>query len=212
MRIVRDHQFVRPENRGASVAIGNFDGVHLGHAHCINLARGHEAPLGVLTFEPHPREFFNPDAPPFRLMNAEARANRLEKMGVDILCELPFNRALASLEAEDFIRDIVVKGLDLRHLVVGSDFCFGKGRKGTTEMLRAFGARYGFDVTVVDLLNAGDVAVSSTAIRDALSAGDRAKPTDILATGTAAKRPRDRRKTQRAHFGNIRPPAAFIST
>ncbi|MDA0901761.1 MAG: bifunctional riboflavin kinase/FMN adenylyltransferase, partial [Proteobacteria bacterium] len=113
MHIVRDHQFVRPENRGASVAIGNFDGVHLGHAHCIDLARGHEAPLGVLTFEPHPREFFNLDAPPFRLMNAEARANRLEKMGVEILYELPFNRTLSALDAEDFICEVVVEGLSL---------------------------------------------------------------------------------------------------
>jgi riboflavin kinase/FMN adenylyltransferase len=180
MRIVRDHQFVRPENRGASVAIGNFDGVHLGHAHCIDLARGHEAPLGVLTFEPHPREFFNPDAPPFRLMNAEARANRLEKMGVEILYELPFNRTLSALDAEDFIREVVVEGLGLKHLVVGADFCFGKGRKGTTDMLRAFGARYGFDVTVVDLLNSGGVAVSSTAIRDALSSGDPRQARDML--------------------------------
>lgn len=180
MRIVRDHQFVRPENRGASVAIGNFDGVHLGHAHCIDLARGHQAPLGVLTFEPHPREFFNPDAPPFRLMNAEARANRLEKMGVEILYELPFNRTLSALDAEDFIREVVVEGLGLKHLVVGADFCFGKGRKGTTDMLRAFGARYGFDVTVVDLLNSGGVAVSSTAIRDALRSGDPRQARDML--------------------------------
>ena len=74
MRIVRDYQFTRPEDRGASVAIGNFDGVHRGHSHVIGLARRPDAPLGVVTFEPHPREVFAPDAPPFRLMNAEARA------------------------------------------------------------------------------------------------------------------------------------------
>lgn len=171
MRIVRDPQFVRPENRGASVAIGNFDGVHLGHAHVINLARRDDKPLGVLTFEPHPRQFFSPDAPPFRLMNAEARANRLAKIGVDILYELPFNKAMAALDAEEFIAQIVVGGLGLSHVVVGADFCFGKGRKGTTQMLRDFGARYGFDVTIAPLLEGQSGAVSSTAIRSALTEG-----------------------------------------
>jgi hypothetical protein len=102
MRIVRDYQFTRPEERGASVAIGNFDGVHRGHAHVIDLARRGDAPLGVVTFEPHPREFFAPDAPPFRLMNAEARANRLEKLGVEVLAELPFDAGLSGLSAKAF--------------------------------------------------------------------------------------------------------------
>jgi hypothetical protein len=111
MRIVRDYQFTRPEERGASVAIGNFDGVHRGHAHVIDLARRADAPLGVVTFEPHPREFFAPDAPPFRLMNAEARANRLEKLGVEVLAELPFDAGLSGLSAEAFARDVLGRGL-----------------------------------------------------------------------------------------------------
>src|SRR6056297_2766380 len=97
MRLLRDHQYAQAADRGASAAIGNFDGVHLGHQYVIDRARRDTAPLGVLTFEPHPRQFFAPDAPPFRLMNAEARAHRLEKLGVDILYELPFNAALAGL-------------------------------------------------------------------------------------------------------------------
>jgi hypothetical protein len=107
MRIVRDYQFTRPEDRGAAVAIGNFDGVHRGHAHVIDLARRPGAPLGVVTFEPHPREFFAPDAPPFRLMNAEARANRLEKLGVELLAELPFDAGLSGLTADAFARDVL---------------------------------------------------------------------------------------------------------
>jgi len=105
MRILRDHQHALPVNRGASAAIGNFDGVHLGHQYVIDRARNDTAPLGVLTFEPHPRQVFAPDAPPFRLMNSEARAHRLEKLGVDILYELPFNAALAGLSAEAFARE-----------------------------------------------------------------------------------------------------------
>ncbi len=171
MRTVRDHQYVRPQDRGASVAIGNFDGVHLGHQHVIDLARRDDSPLGILTFEPHPREFFARDASPFRLMNAEAKANRLEKLGVDILYELPFNRALSELEAEAFARDILSEGLGLTHVVVGADFCFGKGRIGTAKGLVEFGKRCGFDVTIAELLAGQSGAVSSTAIRTALSEG-----------------------------------------
>ena len=85
MHIIRDFQFVEPEDRGASVAIGNFDGVHVGHQSVIELARraAPDAPLGVMTFEPHPREYFAPESPPFRLMRGNARAHRLEKLGVE---------------------------------------------------------------------------------------------------------------------------------
>ncbi len=132
MRIVRDYQFVEPMDRGASVAIGNFDGVHLGHRSVIELARraANGAPLGVLTFEPHPREFFAPSAPPFRLMRREARASRLEKLGVERLYELNFNAALSSLSPEAFAREVLSEGLGLVHVVVGADFRFGKGRVG----------------------------------------------------------------------------------
>ena len=178
MRILHDPQYTRPEDRGASAAIGNFDGVHRGHRHVIDLARRPGVALGVVTFEPHPRAFFAPEAPPFRLMNAQARAHRLEKLGVEILAELPFDRHLAGLSAEAFARDVLAGGLGLSHVVVGADFCFGKGRVGTAQMLRDFGARYGFEVTVAELLEGGDGAVSSTAIRAALSEG---RPRDAAA-------------------------------
>jgi len=175
MRIVRDHSFTTGADRGASAAIGNFDGVHIGHRHVIEIAREAGArigaPLGVLTFEPHPREFFAPDAPPFRLMSAEARTHRLEKIGVERLYELPFNAALAGLSPRAFARDILAEGLGLRHLVVGADFCFGKGRAGTAAMLQDYGAEMGFGVTIAPLLEGTDGQVSSTAIRTALSEG-----------------------------------------
>ncbi len=124
-----------------------------------------------MTFEPHPREFFAPDAPPFRLMNAAARAHRLEKLGVEVLAELSFDARMAALSAEDFARIVLAEGLGLSHVVVGADFCFGKGRTGTAASLRDLGRRFGFAVTIAELLEGADGAVSSTAIRAALSEG-----------------------------------------
>ncbi|MEP3346898.1 MAG: bifunctional riboflavin kinase/FAD synthetase [Litoreibacter sp.] len=173
MRIIRDYQFVRPQDRGATAAIGNFDGVHIGHQAVIKIAReaAPDAPLGVVTFEPHPREFFAKDAPPFRLMNAEAKAHRLEKLGVERLYQLNFNPSLAGLTAEEFARDVIAQGLGLTHVVVGADFRFGKGREGNVEMLKAFGTQYGFGVTVAELVTQGTNQVSSTNIRAALADG-----------------------------------------
>lgn len=178
MRILRDYQYALPEDRGASAAIGNFDGVHLGHQHVIDCARVDGVPLGVLSFEPHPREFFAADAPDFRLMNAEARAHRLEKLGVDILYELPFNAALAGLSAEGFARDVLADGLGLKRVIVGADFCFGRGRSGTARMLTEFGRGMGFDVDIVSILHGDTGAISSTNIRQALSEG---RPRDAAA-------------------------------
>jgi len=176
MRIIRDYTYVTEADRGASVAIGNFDGVHIGHLSVIDQARaaGRKAgaPLGILTFEPHPREYFAPDAPPFRLMGRDARAHRLEKLGVERLYEINFNAALASLTPRDFAQTVIRDGLGLAHVVVGADFCFGKGRAGHAAMLQDFGAEMGFGVTISQLLEGEAGQVSSTAIRRALSEGD----------------------------------------
>ncbi|RBI72676.1 bifunctional riboflavin kinase/FMN adenylyltransferase [Roseovarius sp. TE539] len=180
MRIIRDYTFVDPADRGASVAIGNFDGVHVGHQSVIDIARqaGDGAPLGVLTFEPHPREYFAPDAAPFRLMGREARAHRLEKLGVERLYELNFNAALSALSPRAFCEEVISGGLGLAHVVVGADFCFGQGRAGDAADLRAFGQEMGFGVTIAPLLEGADGEVSSTAIRAALSEG---RPRDAAA-------------------------------
>ncbi|TNF57891.1 MAG: bifunctional riboflavin kinase/FAD synthetase [Rhodobacteraceae bacterium] len=180
MRIIRDYLYVDAQDRGASAAIGNFDGVHLGHRAVIDLARraAPDAPLGVLTFEPHPREYFAPDAPPFRLMSRSARASRLEKLGVERLYELNFNASLAGLSPEAFARRVLKDGLGLAHVVVGADFCFGQGRSGSAQDLARFGAEMGFGVTIAPLLERGTGTVSSTAIRNALSEG---RPRDAAA-------------------------------
>ncbi len=182
MRIIQDYQDVNEADRGASAAIGNFDGVHKGHRSVIELARqaAPDAPLGVVTFEPHPREFFAPDAPPFRLMGRDARAHRLEKLGVERLYELSFNTALASLTPQEFARDVLHLGLGLSHVVVGADFCFGKCRAGNARDLVAFGAEYGFGVTIAPLMATDDKTVSSTAIREALTAGEPKIAADML--------------------------------
>jgi riboflavin kinase/FMN adenylyltransferase len=170
MQIFKHWQGLDSSARGASVAMGNFDGVHLGHQSVIAQAAAN-GPLGVVTFEPHPREFFAPKAPPFRLMNAEARANRLAKLGVQQLFELPFDAELAALTPEAFARDILAAGLGISHVVVGADFCFGKGRTGRASDLQALGKQYGFGVTIADLIKTEGREVSSTAIRQALSDG-----------------------------------------
>ncbi|WBU63105.1 bifunctional riboflavin kinase/FAD synthetase [Paracoccus aerodenitrificans] len=162
-----------PEScRGASVAMGNFDGLHRGHLAVIDTARAAmDAPLGVITFEPHPREFFAPDAPPFRLMNAEARANRLRRLGVDHLFQLPFGPELAGLSPEAFARDVLAEGLGIAHVTVGRDFHFGKSRAGDASSLQELGNRFGFGVTIAPLIGEDGADFSSTAIRKALSAG-----------------------------------------
>jgi len=185
MQIIRDYQFVDPHDRGASAAIGNFDGVHLGHQAVIDIARKKavelDAPLGVLTFEPHPRQYFAPDAPAFRLMSAETRANRLQKLGVEKLYELSFNDTLSQLTAEEFARDVIRDGLGLKHVVIGADFHFGKGRSGNAEILAEFGKEMGFGVTIANLVKVTDgQEISSTAIRNALSEGRPADAAKML--------------------------------
>lgn len=175
MKTVRDYQFVNPVDTGAAVAIGNFDGVHLGHQAVLDVVHEKAAslncPMGVLTFEPHPREYFAPGAPAFRLMNADAKAHRLRKLGVTHLYQLNFNAALSGLSAEKFCCDVIADGLKLKHVVVGADFCFGKGRKGTAETLQKAGQDMGFGVTILPLVADAKGTFSSTAIRTALTDG-----------------------------------------
>jgi len=182
MRIIRDSLYLDPTDRGAVAAIGNFDGVHLGHRAVLDVARAQAAatgaPLGVVTFEPHPREFFARGAAPFRLMNAGARAHRLEKEQVAKLYELPFNAGLAALTAQEFASEVIARRLGLRGVVVGQDFRFGKGRTGDAAALHALGATYGFGVTIAPMLELAGGQVSSTAIRTALSEG---RPRDAAA-------------------------------
>lgn len=171
MQIFNDWRSIPHTARGASVALGNFDGVHLGHRAVIDLARPH-GPLGIVTFTPHPRQFFAPTAAPFRLMSDEARARELARIGVQHLFQLEFTKALAALTPLEFARDVLAGGLGAAHVTVGADFSFGKSRAGRAADLADLGAQFDFGVTIADMIADQGAEVSSTAIRAALTAGN----------------------------------------
>ena len=176
MRIIRHYTGLPPDVRGAALAVGNFDGVHRGHQAVIaeagRIARDLRVPQGVLTFEPHPSSVFRPEQPPFRLSSLRSKSRWIEPLGVDLLFMLHFDLAFASQSPERFIGEVLVQGLGARHLVVGTDFRFGHRRIGSIETLAAAGEAAGFRVsTVLPVLGADGVEISSTRIREHLRAG-----------------------------------------
>ena len=173
MIIVRANETLPAEMKGGVVVIGNFDGVHRGHQAVIGeaweLAQSMGSPLVVMTFEPHPRSYFRPEEPPFSLTPFANKAHHIEALGVDCLLALEFGSELAGMSAEDFVSRILVEQLGARHVVVGYDFCFGKGRTGTPDKMREWG---GFEVTAVEpVVSADEVVFSSTNVRDYLRDG-----------------------------------------
>jgi riboflavin kinase/FMN adenylyltransferase len=185
LRIVRGWHGLSPEDRGASVAMGNFDGVHRGHQRVIAAAalaaRAADAPLGVISFEPHPRRFHQPQAEPFRLMNLDQQGRVLHAMGVDLLYVLPYDDELVAMTDEAFAVRVLAEGLAARHVTAGADITFGKGRSGDPEALKRYGAAHGFDVTIVKPLGDEEAAkFSSSEIRHALEAGRPERAADIL--------------------------------
>lgn len=176
MRIVRGYRDVPPEAKGAALALGNFDGVHRGHQALIGAAvaaaRRLSRPAGVLVFEPNPRKFFKPDALHFELTPLDAKLDLFEGLGLDVAVVLPFDGALASLDANEFVDDILVDALAVSHVVVGYHFFFGKGRAGSAETLKQAGARHGFGVTVVEPVSDRGEPFSSTSVRLMLAEGD----------------------------------------
>lgn len=172
MQVLHDFTNCPDALRGASLAIGNFDGVHRGHQAVLNAARRDGVPAGVLTFEPHPRAYFQPDKTLFRLTPEPLKLRAFEALGLDMAVVLKFDAALASRPAADFVREILVENLRVSHVITGSDFHFGKGRDGNPDVLRALGESHGFGVTVVGP-QAGEGGVfSSTGIRERLRQGD----------------------------------------
>ncbi len=173
MRIVHDWRGLPPAARGASVALGNFDGVHLGHAHVLRTAHAArpDAPLAVLSFEPHPRELFRPDDPPFRLTLPAERAASLAGLGVQVLYELPFDRAFSEMSAEDFVAKVLHEGIGARHLVCGPDFAFGHRRGGTLAFLIRRAEELGVGLTVATPFGDAAGPISSSRIRRALQDG-----------------------------------------
>jgi len=173
LRIVRHPGSPPAHRRGAVLALGNFDGLHLGHAaligHAKALARDAGAPTAVLTFEPHPRSVFVPGGEPYRLTPFRVKQREIARLGVDLLFVQRFDREFADKSAESFVEDMIVGAIGASRIVVGHDCTFGNRRRGTPEMLRAAGAERGFGVTVIDPVCSPQEAVySSTRIRELL--------------------------------------------
>jgi riboflavin kinase/FMN adenylyltransferase len=183
MEVITSLDSVAPHLRGASVAIGNFDGVHPGHQAVIGKAaaqRTTSSPLGVLTFNPHPRRFFQPDAPPFYLTSLDDKVKLIGALGVDVLFALNFDAALAAMTAQEFVSEILVQRLGVAHVTIGHDFHFGKGRGGTPQGLIEMGRQMGFGVRLVDPVAGEHGVYSSTQIRKHLADGAPEKAAALL--------------------------------
>ena len=176
LRLVHDWRDLDPALKGGALALGNFDGVHRGHQQVIaGAARAAailSAPLGVITFEPHPRRWFQPDAAPFRLMTLDQQARALEALGVERLHVLPFDAEMAEMSDDAFAERVLSQGLGARHVSVGFDITFGAGRSGDPDTLRRYGERFGFGVSVAPRMDTpAGVKLSSSAVREALAEG-----------------------------------------
>lgn len=183
MQLIRGLYNLRPAHRPCGATIGNFDGVHLGHRavleHLLARARELGVPATAVVFEPQPDEFFRPQPPP-RLSSLRDKAAAFAALGVDRLVCLRFDRALAAMPAPEFVDRLLVRGLGVRHLVVGPDFRFGQGRRGDVALLESAGAAHGFAVEALAPHVLGGERVSSTAVRAALAQADLAGAARLL--------------------------------
>jgi riboflavin kinase/FMN adenylyltransferase len=184
MQVVRSWRDVPPGLKGAVLAIGNFDGVHRGHqavlGEAIDIAKREGRRAGAVIFEPHPREFFAPDKPFFRLTPLPLKLELLAALGLDQTFVIGFDAALAALGPEAFAAEVVANGFGASHVVVGHDFAYGRGRSGTALELAAFGRKLGFGVDVVAPVGTGATTFSSSRIRDYLRQGKVREAADQL--------------------------------
>jgi len=167
---------LEPGETGAAIALGNFDGVHRGHrqviAEAAKAAAALKAPLGVVSFEPHPRVYFGRETEPFRLMTVHQQSRALDALGVDLFYVLPFDDEMAALSDQGFACQVLHKGLGARHVAAGFDISFGKGRSGDPDLLRRYGEALGFGVSIAQPVADPDgEKCSSSAIRQALREG-----------------------------------------
>jgi riboflavin kinase/FMN adenylyltransferase len=184
MEVVRGWHNVPSALQSASVAIGNFDGVHKGHQAVLDAAkkaaRISNRPSGVVVFEPHPRKYFQPGKPLFTLTTLECKLELFSAYGMDMVVVLPFDTSIASFSADDFARNVLMEGLRARHVTTGYNFFFGKGRDGNPSVLRALGNKYDFGVTIVEAVGESGEIFSSTRIRELLAESDVAGAADML--------------------------------
>ncbi len=185
MKLLRDYNHTPEPCRGAVMALGNFDGCHLGHQAVLKqakrMAESEKAPFAVLTFEPHPRQFFTPSAGPIRLSPLHIKAQLLKELGVDILFALRFNEAFSQLSAEVFMQQVLDQQCGARHVITGGDFVFGHQRSGTSDDLERYAGESGaFDYSWVSPVGDGHHIYSSTQIRHFLQAGEMHKAAELL--------------------------------
>jgi riboflavin kinase/FMN adenylyltransferase len=188
LRVIHGWKGLPADDRGAAVAMGSFDGVHRGHQKVIGLAaeaaRAMGAPLGVITFDPHPRAYFHPELGAVLLMKRDQQARALEALGVDALYVLHLDPELAQMTDFEFARDVLVGGLGARHVSVGFDNTFGRGRTGTPQKMAEYGEQLGFTVSVAEAVafHDGDdqPKLSSSAVREALREGRPRDAAEIL--------------------------------
>lgn len=182
MRVFRGHS--RPVPAPVVLAVGNFDGVHLGHAALLRQLVEASAQRGltptVLSFEPHPREFFAPASAPARLSTFREKLELLAEHGVQQTMICPFNAAFAALTAEQFVQQVLLDALQIRHLIIGDDFRFGRGRQGDFSLLQTLGALSGFSVEAMGSVTVDGERVSSSGVRRALADGDMAHAAKLL--------------------------------
>ncbi|MBA4226244.1 MAG: riboflavin biosynthesis protein RibF [Hyphomonas sp.] len=181
MAVYAEYRGLPETARGASIALGNFDGLHAGHRAVMDAARiaGHGR-FSVATFEPPPRAYFRPGDPPFRILRPERRNALILEAGADHVFELPFNGEMAAMTDEGFVRHVLVEGLGVSHVSVGFDYRFGRGRMGHAQRLASLGRALGFGVTIVEEVSGRGAKASSTAIRQALMAGEPEVAADLL--------------------------------
>lgn len=185
MRIYRQAKSLLAQHFGAVIAVGNFDGVHLGHRKVIGeagrIAASAGLPWGVLTFEPHPRKVFQPDAEPFRLSPFRAKAEQIADIGVDFMIAQRFDLGFSKQSATSFVEDYLISGLRVHHVVAGYDFKFGHKRQGSCETLLSEGQKLGFGFTVVSAASDdGGGLYSSSRARELIQAGDVRAAGDVL--------------------------------
>ncbi len=176
MELIRGIHNILPKHHGCVLTIGNFDGVHRGHAQVIASlvvkARHFDLPATLMTFEPQPQELFKGEDAPARLSLLRDKIILLDELGIDRVLCVNFNRKFAGLPPEEFIEELLVRQLGVKYLVVGDDFCFGNKRAGNFEMLRKAGEKHGFAVVSTKSFIVGSTRVSSTSIREALADGN----------------------------------------
>ena len=184
MRLIRGLHNLHHSQLGSALTIGNFDGLHRGHQavlrHLRQRAAEQQLATTVMTFEPTAQEYFSPGTAPARLQRLRDKLAMLQELDVNQVHCLRFNQELAALSADAFVRQILVEGLDVRYLVVGDDFRFGKERRGDFAFLQQAGQRYGFEVVSTRTFLEGEDRVSSTRIRQALAEGDLAMAEQLL--------------------------------